>query len=203
MKLFARIISNIFTPLLMPTYGIFLALWLSVLTFLPASTKWGVLAVVFALTCLLPMVFIGIIYKMKIITHPGLNIRSERWLPYLFIMLCYAATALYLTQHHAPMWLAMFVWGALVAVGISFCINFAWKISGHMAGVGGVVAMLCYMQYNQLAVFNITPIVCLAIIIAGMIGSARIILDRHTLGQVLAGFANGFICVWLASTLFN
>lgn len=203
MKILARIISNIFSPLLMPTYGIFMALWLSILTFLPASSKWGTLAVVLGLTAILPMLFIAVIYKFKIVSNLNISIRSERWLPYLFIMLCYAATAIYLIMHHAPVWLSTFIWGALIAVAISFLINFAWKISGHAAGIGGVVAMLCVMQYCHLAILNITPIVCIAIIFAGMIGSARVYLGRHTVGQVLTGFANGFICVLLASFIFN
>ena len=35
-----------------------------------------------------------------------------------------------------------------------------------------------------------------ALLCAGLLGSARIWLGRHTLMQVLAGSAVGFLCVW-------
>lgn len=195
----ARFFSAIFSPLLMPTYGIFLAMWVSVLAFLSLDTRLAVLGVIFGITCLIPAIFIFLLYRLKYIKDLGLNIQHERWLPYIFMMLCYTIAALYLIDHHAPIWMSSFVWGALVAVIISFFVNFKWKISGHMAGIGGVVAMLCYLQATSLSIVNITWIICIAIIISGIIGTSRILLDRHTLAQVLVGFANGFICVWLAS----
>ena len=38
---------------------------------------------------------------------------------------------------------------------------------------------------------------CLFILIAGILGSARIVLGHHTLGEVLSGFAVGLICALL------
>ncbi len=40
-----------------------------------------------------------------------------------------------------------------------------------------------------------------AIITAGLLGSARIWLGRHTLMQVLAGSAVGFLSVWTLSLI--
>ncbi len=39
------------------------------------------------------------------------------------------------------------------------------------------------------------------IILAGAVMTARVYLGRHTLWQVLAGCANGFICVYLMSMI--
>nr|WP_303274263.1 phosphatase PAP2 family protein [uncultured Duncaniella sp.] len=39
------------------------------------------------------------------------------------------------------------------------------------------------------------------IIVAGLVMTARVYLSRHTLWQVLAGCANGFLCVYLMSMI--
>ena len=54
--------------------------------------------------------------------------------------------------------------------------------------VGGLVSFSALFGYN--------PVwwLCLFILIAGVLGTARIILQHHTLGEVLVGFAVGLIC---------
>jgi len=40
-------------------------------------------------------------------------------------------------------------------------------------------------------------LLCVAVIMAGVLGSARLALKRHDLWQVLAGVVVGFVCVSL------
>ncbi len=40
-----------------------------------------------------------------------------------------------------------------------------------------------------------TLLFCSSIIATGLVGTCRLILERHTLMQVLAGIANGIVCV--------
>ena len=46
-------------------------------------------------------------------------------------------------------------------------------------------------------------VMIVAVSLCGILGSARIILARHTLGQVIAGAINGFLCVTLLMQLFG
>ena len=39
--------------------------------------------------------------------------------------------------------------------------------------------------------------------LCGLLGSARMLLKRHTFMQVVAGWANGFLCVSLIMRLFG
>ena len=50
---------------------------------------------------------------------------------------------------------------------------------------------------NGYATFNYMYITCIAIILAGIVGTSRLILNCHTLGQVLAGTLNGFFWVFI------
>lgn len=93
--------------------------------------------------------------------------------------------------------------GATLATIISGVVNRWWKISAHMAAMGGLVAMMFRILDIGMAApgghFMLFTI--LIVIAAGAVGTARIYLDRHTLLQVLAGTANGFLCVFLLSAI--
>lgn len=201
MQHIARFFSTLFSPLLMPTYGVFLALWVSILCYLPVGTRLAVLLVVFGITCLLPMIFIAILHSLGVIKDKRLVNRKERWLPYIFIILCYVGAALYLNHVHAPQWLIMFMYGGAMAALVGFGINFFWKISAHMGGIGGVVALLFFIHGEGLGAFEMVWLICGAIIISGALGTSRIELKRHTFWQVMAGFANGFFWIFLSDIL--
>lgn len=67
MQAIARLFSTLLSPLLMPTYGIFLVLWVSILCYLPTGTRMVVLLVVFGITCILPMTVIAVLHNLKVI----------------------------------------------------------------------------------------------------------------------------------------
>ena len=74
----------------------------------------------------------------------------------------------------------------------SLIINIRWKISAHMIGIGGLTgALLCI---SILLEVYITPYLVYALLIAGLIGSSRLILKAHTPLQIYVGFAVGVIC---------
>lgn len=195
MQKLATLISAIFTPLMMPTYGIALCFMLTILLFQPTGTRLTVLGVIFGLTFLIPVTMILLLHYMKILDKNLIN-RKERLIPYLVAIVCYFATIFYLVKVHSPMWMTAFIFGALGAIITVFAINFCWKISAHMTGCGGLVAILMSLQGYGYALFDILPLVCLSFLFAGVVGSSRVYLERHTLGQVLAGFVCGFVWVF-------
>lgn len=198
---FCRIISAIFSPLLVPTYAMMLAAWLSVLHVLPAAALWATIGIVFLFTAIIPAAGIYAMLRTGMVTDPGLNNRTERTVPYVIVALCYGACGLFLTRAGAPQWLPMFFFGAAVATLVNIVVNRWWKISAHAAAMGGLVAMLFRMEAIHQTAGDIIWWICAAILAAGTVMSARVYMQRHTLMQVLAGAANGFTCVWLMSIL--
>ena len=61
--------------------------------------------------------------------------------------------------------------------------------------IGGVAGALFIFS----DVFGFNPVwwFCLIFIVAGALGSARMLLRQHTLGQVVAGFIVGAVCAIL------
>ena len=193
----ANFLSTVLSPLLMPTYGVFLVLWVSVLCLLPYGTRVAVLLICMGITCILPLIFLSVLRHFKLVKNLHVDIREQRFIPYLFTVLCYAVAAYYLYYCHSPQWFVMFMVGSAITVLLRALINLKWKISAHMAGIGGVVALLYQLHVQGLSAFDLLWLLCFVIIVAGALGSARLALRRHGLWQVLAGAVLGFLCVSL------
>lgn len=201
LTLCANWISWILVPLLMPVYGIILIFSLSILKLAPFATKLTFTMIIFGINFIVPMLLVLLLKKLGLIQDVGLNGRKERLIPYIITMACLGASAYFLHFKGAPTWVAMFYAGGALAAFINFLVNFRWKISAHAAGIAGVVAMLIQIMKEGLPVGGLTWWIVGAILLAGLLGSARIWLGRHTLLQVLAGTFVGFISVWALSLI--
>ena len=193
----AAVFSFLLSPMFMPTYGMLIAFQLSTYQILLTTDKLIVIAVVAVLTCGVPAILFIVMKHFGIISDVQLNRQRERFLPYTIITVCYVVGALYLFNINAPTWMWMFLFGAATSALVSMVVNFFWKISAHMAGIGGLIGLLCKINNYGDGVFDLMPIICVMIITAGILGTSRIAMERHTLWQVIAGVLNGFLCVYM------
>lgn len=141
------------------------------------------------------------LYRSGVIKDPALNNRTERFIPYGVVVLCYLGCGFFFYKASAPFWLPMFFAGGALATVISTVVNCWWKISAHAAAMGGLVALVFRIVASHYALFNMNVWLSGVIIVAGLVMTARVYLSRHTLWQVLAGCANGFLCVYLMSMI--
>ncbi len=191
----ARFVSTVLNPLLMPTYGALIVLWASILCLYPTGTRFAVLLIIMGLTCIMPMVVIGALQHFGLIKDKVLAQRRERTIPYVAALLCYVAAAAYLNRVHAPQWFVMFMMGSALAVLATLLINLRWKISAHMVGISGVVALVLQLHKQSLNALDLELLLCFTILLAGCLGTARLVLNRHNVLQVLAGAVVGYVCV--------
>lgn len=199
----ANIMSTALSPIMMPTYGVFLVLSTSVLCVLPYGTRVAVLLVCMGITCILPLIFLSVLRHFKLVKDLHVEKREQRFFPYMFTALCYTVAAYYLYYCHSPQWFVMFMVGSAVTVLIMALINLKWKISAHMAGIGGVVALVYQIHVQGLSAFDLFWMLCITIMVAGLLGSARLVLNRHDAWQVLAGVVVGFLSVSLTMRFFG
>lgn len=202
----AKLTSTLLSPLLTPTYSTLLALSVSPKAFDVTGVRFKLLLIVFALTCIFPMITIAVLHNFKIIKNKKLLSRKERVIPYITATLYYALAVFHVAYTHEPQWLVMFFAGGALTCLISTIVNLWWKISAHMAGMGGLLAMLWQINAMDLEVVGkpkMLIFIAIAILLCGLLGSARLLLKRHTLPQVIAGFLNGLICVSLMMRLFG
>lgn len=201
MKRISEILSVLFSPLLVPTYGMIMAAFLTILRYLPVNLLCTAVGITFVITCLIPVSIIMALFRSGMVSDPGLNERKERYLPYGAVVLCYLGCGFFFFKASAPLWLPMFFAGAALATVINVAVNYWWKISAHAAAMGGLVALLFRIVASHYSLYNMNLWLSTVIILAGAVMTARVYLGRHTLRQVLAGCANGFICVYLMSML--
>lgn len=194
-------LSWILVPLLMPVYGIMLIFAFSTLSVLPFEVKFSFTVVTFLINCALPMVLVLLLKKMGLVQDIGLNGRKERLIPYIISILALGGTALFFLYKQAPEWIWLFFIGGAAGGLINMAINFRWKISAHAAGIAGVVAVMTEMCSRYLPETPLTVWTLVTIALAGLLGSARIWMGRHTTAQVFAGYAVGFLSVYLLSLI--
>lgn len=192
----SHLLSWVLVPLLMPVYGIMLAFGLSILTFTPMGVRIAFTGIVTAFCVVIPAVVVLLLKKLGLVQDVGLNGQKERFIPYLVTILCMAGTGLFMNYKGAPMWLVMFYLGGALTGVIEVIINRWWKISAHAAGIAGIVAMLVHLFLGDYTGPDTEVWLLVFILLAGMLGSARVWLGRHTLGQVLAGYLVGFCSVF-------
>ena len=144
MRLFANIVSFVFHPLFMATYGIILALMFTFLTIYPLPVKLLIAGGGFVFTAIVPGIFIFLLVKNGAARDIELSDRKERALPYLIFVISIAACIYFLYRMLMPFWLLALLMGACTALFMALCINFAWKISAHAIGIGGLLGGSAY-----------------------------------------------------------
>lgn len=191
----SQALSTIFSPLLIPTYAIIMLFQVTVLQYVPSQVQWLTALVAFALTGIVPLIVIFMLYAFNIVTSTSLERRKERIIPYSAAFLGYCGLALYLYGASAPDWMWLFVAGGAVALLIVDVVNLWWKISAHAAAMGGAVGLCFFLMKYGLAMTDITYLTMIVILIAGLVCTTRLVLNRHTLWQIAAGFAVGVASV--------
>ena len=202
MNTFFKIITYIFQPLLIPTYGIILLMQLSLFQLFPTSYRLFAIAGTVLFTCILPSLPILFMMKNRQISDIFISKREERTMPYLFSLLAYIFWVLFLWRTlQFPMEFVLLAIGSIVSVVRMVFINLKWKISAHTAGMGGLIGGIFGVAF--VAAINPVWIITAAIIIAGLVAISRILLKAHTLSQVIGGFFLGFACVFIPVIVYN
>ena len=196
LTLAARITSGIFHPLLIPTLG-FLLLFNSGFYFalLPWNVMKFILLIVFLSTGLLPAVSIGML-ALNPRFDRTMEKSTDRVLPLMLSSVFYYLGYLILKRLPVfPIYNFFLVASILVQIAL-LVISMRWKISAHSAAIGGLIGGFFGLSFRLQE--NPFWILSGLILIAGMVGSARLILGKHTSTQVYAGFLLGLILMLLA-----
>lgn len=196
----AGILSGVLSPLLIPTYCTAIAMWLSTINRLPEEPRFLATLAVFGMTCALPLLILLGLLRLGLITNLDITDRRQRFGALLKVLVCYVLTAVYMAMVSAPWWLVMFfVGGCLLSLIVGFVSTF-WKISVHATGMGTMAGMILAMMVGGHTDYNLLGVFCFVILLGGVLGSARLLLRRHTVWQVLAGWALGILVTLWAMT---
>ena len=188
---FAKIISHLFHPLFLPTAGLFLIFNMGELSLWapPHEMQLFLYLITFSATCVLPLLNAVFLLKTKQIHSLEMKTKQERRIPYLATAIFYFSAAYLLMKVEVPALVKAMMMGASLFVAIVLLINLFWKISAHMAGIGG----LCGMMIAISARLHITIhyLLIALFLVAGLLAFARLLLNAHRPAEVYVGFLLG------------
>lgn len=197
----ALILSDVFSPLLSPTYAMVISLWLTPMCLLPLGTRAWTTIGVFFLTALVPGLSLLLLVRLKKIKDTDVSDHRERFLPFTIAIACYLLTILFLFHINAPRWMLAFMWGATAAAIIAGVISFWWKISAHATANAGLVGFVCWLAHRHALLIEPFTAVSIVILLLGFVCWARLYLYKHTPLQILAGSALGVSIVLVSLAL--
>jgi hypothetical protein len=194
---FANLLSWVFHPLLIPTYGIILIFSLDTyFAFsIPPLLKWATYGVVFISTCMLPSITVFGMVRSGLVKSLQMEEREERQVPYIVTAGFYTACYYLMTQLKLPSLFLLMMLGACVSVILALIINFWWKISIHTIGMGGLCGIVYSLSQNMITDMVTPFVVC--VLLAGFVATARMFAGKHVPAQIYSGFILGFIAEYL------
>lgn len=188
----AQVVSALFTPFSIPFVAFLILFLFSYLRIMPLQYKLIVLAVVYCFTILMPTLTIYLFRKVNKLSRAELGERKRRYMPFVFTIISYGFCLALMRRLNIPWYMTGIILAALLMLVVCVVLNLRWKLSEHMAGSGAIVGGLVAFS----ALFGYNPVwwLCLFILVSGLLGTSRIVLRHHTLGEVLWGFVVGLAC---------
>ncbi len=178
-------------PFLVPLYVVSLLFATgAVPLYVPAQARRWMFAMIVVNTLFVPAAAIILMRITGVIRDYSLASRRDRILPLLVVALCYGLCGWILVDVPMLFIVQNCIFAATGCTVFALLVTLFWKISLHMTAAGGaagIISLLLYAGYTPLV-----WLLCGVIILAGLLGSARLCLDKHTTGQVAAGFFGGF-----------
>lgn len=188
----AKVVSVILHPLVMPTLGAlcYFSLFPTIAQFPEPDIYWRIMVALVSLTLVLPLLCVLIMMRVGKVSTMFIEDQRERNWPLALTAIIYGGAAYLLRTRMVPAFLQLFILGAIAAMIIAMLVNLRWKISLHMIGIGGLCGGLTILYYYTQ---EGDPLyLALAFLLAGVLGTARLLLNAHTPLQILAGFVLGF-----------
>jgi len=194
MKTTAKIISILFHPAILPTIGLLIIFNTnSYINYTIApELKQALLLLVLMNTMIIPIFLSLVLILTKKIDNLEMETQKERYYPYIFTIIFYLFTLFRLYEEPISPIIFNFMIGATISVILAFIVNFKWKISAHMIGIGGLIGAL--ISIALLLGVYIIPMLLASIFVAGLLGTSRLILKAHTPAQIYIGFILGVLC---------
>jgi len=182
----------------MPLAGIFLVFNLNTYISVVISPEAkNIIYLIVAINTFFVPGFIAIyMYKKKMISSLAMGLREERWFSFIMTGLFFYFTYYLIKQLLLPQIVYSVVLGAFFSICIITILNLKWKISIHMCGISGLAGAV--FAISQKLMVDVMPVLVSLLLIAGIIGFARLKLKAHRPAEIYTGVLIGFLCEYAA-----
>jgi len=200
--IFGHSFSIVFQPLLLPLLGTVYIIRSNPFTFPDPYENYMLILRVALLTFFFPALVVLLMSALKFVQGINLRNRQDRIIPYIATLALYIWAFYVFYKEGFNGIITFMLLGSTISIVLAFLMNLlVMKISMHTTGVGGMIAffllLLPYTNFNALYPFLIV------IVIAGLVGSARLALNAHTPREIYFGYLIGFFSFMLTNLVFK
>jgi membrane-associated phospholipid phosphatase len=194
----ALLLSVVFQPLLMPSL-VFGLLFFAVpqASSIPESFKARLFYLIVTSTLLIPMVLMLGLRWSGMVKSLHFEEKSDRRTPFILVTLFYLLTTYFLkekTELDPILWQGMGI--ITFSVALLTGITYFWKMSAHTTGIGGVLGVLGILGI-YFPSLDLAYLLVAALLLGGLVASARLYLDAHSPAEVYVGLLVGFLTCWM------
>lgn len=158
-------------------------------------------------TVFFPLIAVALMKMLGLIQSVSMETRQERVGPLIVTGIFYIWMYLNLKNNdYIPDAYSFFVLGSTISLFIAFFLNNFTKISLHAIGVGGFLMAMIFtyltFSYDSFTigdyVIQSRMLIIAAVLIAGVVSSARLLLKAHAPDEVYGGFFVGAVAQLVA-----
>ena len=185
----AKLLSRLLHPIFIPTITLAI-ISTKFLNIIILSNQLNIIIIgTVIFTLLFPLLSILYLLFTKRIKSLQIEEKEERILPILFTIIWMLIGYYFLGNilEYAPVVNSIYL-GMIATLGITLLITKYWKISLHMAAIGGCFGVFLNLQYIYGGVINY---VIFILILSGLLGYSRAVLKAHNMRQIYSGFFLG------------
>jgi hypothetical protein len=199
LRFFANLISYVFHPLFITSYVMGFLIFFHPSAFVGIENRLKVLRFVhvFVFDALFPAFSVFLLWRLQFISSIHLRTVKERILPYIIAMIFYWWTwNVFRNLSDVPPVAVHFSLGAFLALCGAWMCNIYFKISMHTVAVGGALMFFFLLSFSDDYASGLY--LSLALLVTGLVSTARLLIGTHTLFQIWSGLFVGLLAQWIA-----
>jgi hypothetical protein len=196
----ANFLSYIFHPIFIPIYVIAFLVFVHPSYFSGLSEKGKLQTVVISSINLVafPLLSVLLLRALGFIDSIFLRTRQDRIIPYMACgIFFFWAYTVFKKQEMYPPIIATFILGVFLVSSAGLIANIYFKVSMHAMGVGGLLG-IAWVVANSNTMLMTWPM-ALAILITGLVCTARLIVSNHNQKDIYVGLLIGIASQLVAS----
>ena len=189
----AKIVSYLFHPIFMPTMMAIAVSYLNNSAFaaLDNPHRLQLFGNIALNTIFFPLIATLLLKALGFIESIQMHSSRDRIIPLIATMIFYFWCYLVMKNTQAPLTLKVLILGAFWGVITVFIANIFVKVSMHTAAAGGVLGIVLVVM--MLSHINLFLPLLVALLIGGVVGTARMVLQAHKPAEVWLGYLIGVL----------
>ncbi len=193
------IISWIFHPVFMTTTGLFILITEETYSAFYSQNEINyIVGYIFLITVIIPLISILLAKFFNIIKSYDFNSPNDRIVTITIYTFCLFISLNIASRIPLDNYIILFLGVSSVTSLFSLltCLIKNFKISLHMIGIGGITGLLFCL--SLVSIVDFTILIFISVLLSGLIGTARLYLQKHNSIEVYGGYSLGFLAMFIS-----